>query len=228
MGRVSSGGGGTGGAAAAIASAVRWASAMVEIIGFTPVAVGSALASPMCTPGVSVQLAPGVRDRGARVVAHATALIWWAETATRRPERDALHGGDERLQVLTAAPAARPRRTGRSRPRPRPHGCGSRGDRGAGHAEVDLVLERVVHIRIAPRRCRPCVAAVALQPDQPCGVSEPRHRRLVLGCRAADAPAMIDGAHCALSMEEAVTGLDFANSSTSALIGAPHQARCSG
>ena len=32
--------------AEAIASAVRWASAMVEIIGLTPVAVGSALASP--------------------------------------------------------------------------------------------------------------------------------------------------------------------------------------
>ena len=37
----------------AIASAVRWASAMIETIGFVPDAVGNALPSPIHTPGVS-------------------------------------------------------------------------------------------------------------------------------------------------------------------------------
>jgi hypothetical protein len=46
-------GGAADGAAAAIASAVRWARAIIEIIGLVPEAVGIALASPIQTPGVS-------------------------------------------------------------------------------------------------------------------------------------------------------------------------------
>ncbi len=44
-------------------AAVRCASAMIEIIGFTPGAVGKAEASPIQTPRGVVQLAAPVGDR---------------------------------------------------------------------------------------------------------------------------------------------------------------------
>jgi DNA-binding PucR family transcriptional regulator len=52
---------------------VRWAIAIVEIIGFTPVAVGNALASPIQTPGVSWSSPEGFATEVARVRACAEA-----------------------------------------------------------------------------------------------------------------------------------------------------------
>jgi hypothetical protein len=43
-----------------MASAVRWASAMIEIIGFVPLDVGNALPSPIQTPGVSCSSPQGL------------------------------------------------------------------------------------------------------------------------------------------------------------------------
>jgi hypothetical protein len=68
----------------AIVSAVRCAIAIVEIIGLTPVAVGSALASPMYTPRVSCSSAHGFATDLAGSVPMRQLLIWWAEN-TRCP-----------------------------------------------------------------------------------------------------------------------------------------------
>ena len=51
-------------------AAVRWASDMIEIIGFTPGAVGKAEASPIHTPGVSCSCAAPVGDRLGGIRAH--------------------------------------------------------------------------------------------------------------------------------------------------------------
>ena len=66
---------------AAIASAVRWASAMIVIIGLVPEAVGNALASPIHTPGVSCSSPYGFGHAVCGSVPIRQVPIWWAENS---------------------------------------------------------------------------------------------------------------------------------------------------
>ena len=63
----------------AIASAVRWASAMIVIIGLTPDEVGKALASPIHTPLMSCSSPHGPATLSSGSVPMRQVPIWWAE-----------------------------------------------------------------------------------------------------------------------------------------------------
>ena len=76
--------------AAAIAWALRWASAMIVIMGLVPVAVGNALASPIQTPATSWSWPQGSATvvRGSRPIRQVP--IWWAENSFQPPARSGI------------------------------------------------------------------------------------------------------------------------------------------
>ena len=85
---------------------------MVEIIGLTPLAVGSALASPMWTPGVSCSSPHGFATEVAGSSPMRQLLIWWAEKSRKPPARsgtrciaamNASRSSPRRQRVPTAA-----------------------------------------------------------------------------------------------------------------------------
>ena len=67
--------------------AVRCASAITEIIGLVPLAVGIPLASPMYTPGVSCNSPDGLATEVCGSLPSRQLLIWCAETSSRPPAR---------------------------------------------------------------------------------------------------------------------------------------------
>ena len=75
------------GLAATIASAVRWASAMIVIIGLVPEEVGKALASPIHTPGVSCSSPHGSATLVGGSVPMRHVPIWCAANSLKPPAR---------------------------------------------------------------------------------------------------------------------------------------------
>ena len=102
---------GRGGVAATIASPVRWASAMIVIIGFVPEGVGNALASPIHTPGVSCSSPYGFGHARLRVGAHPAGAH-----LVRGEQPEAAGAQRHALEPLDVAPPRRRRRATRACP----------------------------------------------------------------------------------------------------------------
>ena len=172
------------GAAAATACALRWASAIIVIIGLVPEAVGNPLPSPIHAPLTSCNSPHGsatlVRGRcpfgrfpsGGR-----------RTTSSPAPQAGFVACRDERVEVLALAP------------RRGVDGCG-KDLLGAGRfmqaglcldpfarvAEVELVGQRVRgHCLAGAIDPHPAVAAVPQQGDQRGAMAEVRHHSLVAG-----------------------------------------------